>query len=167
MQIQCSPADAARFWARVQMTDECWLWTSAGRVSHGYGYFKAGGRQYHAHRFAWMLTRGPIPEGAFVCHSCDVRACVRPDHLWLGNQETNMADMVSKGRSASGDRNASRRYPERRPRGERNTKARLTTEQVRAIRVDRRTQSATATDYGISQAHVSRIKLRESWQHVR
>jgi hypothetical protein len=112
-----------------------------------------------------MLTNGPIPDGLFVCHSCDNRPCCNPAHLWLGTTDDNMADMVAKGRSASGDRSWSHQHPETQ-RGEQNGHSILTEDQVRAIRADTRSQAAIGADYGIAQAHVSRIKLRQNWKHV-
>lgn len=87
-----------RFWAKVDKTDDCWLWT-AHRQATGYGQFSPSpGHPVGAHRFAWELAHGPIPAGMYVCHHCDVRACVRVDHLFLGSPRDNMADMVAKGR---------------------------------------------------------------------
>jgi hypothetical protein len=103
---------ADRFWALVRKSpdpDGCWEWV--GRIAKdGYG-------QLRAHRFAWTLLHGPIPEGQHVLHKCDNRKCVR--HTFLGTQQDNMDDMVSKGRSATGERNGMRRHPERHHRGPR------------------------------------------------
>ena len=102
----------------------CWLWTGCGSLC-GYGRFGAGGHYgglIPAHRQAWMLFRGPIPDGLEVAHKCDVRWCVNPDHLWLATHAENMADMLAKGRRKDGpvygDRNGSRTRPDRRPRGD-------------------------------------------------
>jgi hypothetical protein len=87
------------FWAKVRRTDGCWEWTGA-RLHSGYGKLGRKGRTYVAHRFAWELVNGAIPDGLFACHRCDNRLCVRPDHLFLGTQKDNIADMLSKGRGS-------------------------------------------------------------------
>src|SRR5690554_4431436 len=85
-----------KFWSRINKTDSCWLWI--GRLNYsGYGVFttRVGIR---AHRFSWELHNGKIPDGMHVLHKCDVRHCVNPSHLFLGNHKDNMNDMIRKGR---------------------------------------------------------------------
>lgn len=92
-----------RFWAKVNKTDSCWLWT-AYRNRKGYGEFGMGGhrgRMYLAHRVSWEMANGTIPDGMYVCHACDVPACVNPSHLWLGTATDNNRDMFAKGRAVS------------------------------------------------------------------
>lgn len=91
-----------RFWARVDKSGDCWLWKGKKHWT-GYGVVRRGPRggqkDYRAHRFAFHLERGPIPSGMDICHRCDVRLCVRPDHLFLGTREDNMRDAAQKGRT--------------------------------------------------------------------
>lgn len=93
---------AERFWDRVEQSDGCWLWV-AGTKNSGYGVFAPTHGEVHmAHRYSWMLANGPIPDGMLVCHTCDVKLCVRPDHLFLGTAKENMDDMRRKGRATWG-----------------------------------------------------------------
>lgn len=85
-----------RFWTKVHKTDTCWLWTAALRC--GYGAFKVDGKAIGAHCYSYAMAHGAIPKGLVVCHSCDVRHCVNPDHLWLGSYKDNMQDASRKGR---------------------------------------------------------------------
>ncbi len=92
-----TPPDA-RFWAKVEKTETCWLWRAAISDT-GYGIFNAGKRRLvGAHRYSWEMSAGPLLPGECVLHKCDVRACVRPDHLFKGSQADNVADMDRKGR---------------------------------------------------------------------
>lgn len=93
--------------ARQRMADKthrtggCWLWSGAiGTGGYGKTYFD--GRYIDTHRVAWMLDHGPIPPGGVIAHRCDVRACVRPDHLFLTTAAGNMADMRQKARDSRG-----------------------------------------------------------------
>jgi HNH endonuclease len=85
-------------WGRVREVGECRVFT--GHLSEqGYGRIGFRGRVDYAHRVAWTFTRGEIPEGMCVLHSCDNPACINPDHLWLGTQGDNMHDKAAKGRA--------------------------------------------------------------------
>ena len=109
-----------RFWAKVDRSggpDACWIWTG-GRKGRGYGEFYKDHRLLGAHRVAWELAIGPIPNGLDCLHSCDNPPCCNPAHLFLGTQADNNADMVAKGRDARGDKNGSRLHPERLVRGD-------------------------------------------------
>lgn len=136
--------------------DECWLWTST-RDNKGYGVFGEGGKTLKAHRRAYELANGPIPNGLCVCHSCDNPPCVNPAHLWAGTLADNNHDMYAKGR----------RPPVI---GERHGHARLTEEKVREIRRSyqgrRGEQRELGRRFGVCQQTIQSIVARETWKHV-
>ena len=144
-----------RFWLYVSKTDDCWLWTGMIRQGSGYGMIRWG-RMQSAHRVSWQLRYGPIPDGMHVLHHCDVPLCVRPDHLFLGTHTENMRDAARKARFHR--------------EGVKNNAARLTEDQVQAIRSKYAaggiSQQALADQYGIGQASVSRIVRRANWDHL-
>lgn len=97
-----SPSVVARFHSKYQQADGCWLWRGA-KTSAGYGSFgidctKHAERTRPAHRVAYVLAHGPIPEGAVVMHACDNPLCVNPAHLSLGTHQDNTLDAIRKGR---------------------------------------------------------------------
>lgn len=131
----------------------CWIWR--GRTSHkGYGYFVVGETKFPAHRVAYQLWNSAIPDGSCVCHACDNRACVRPDHLFLGSPADNSADMKHKGRSC---------------RGRKQWSAKLSEADVIAIRhgiSEGMTQIEAARRYGLDQSTVSLLVTRKTWAYV-
>jgi len=131
----------------------CTLW-SAYKNTRGYGVMMWQGSAQLAHRMAWVNANGrPIPDGLNVCHRCDTPACVNPDHLFLGTHDDNMADRGAKGRTLTG-------------RGTRHWSAKLTEDQVRAIRADTRMGTEIAHALGISSSTVYAIKARQKWAHL-
>lgn len=92
---------AQRFLAKsVRHASGCLIWRGS-RYASGYGSFWYAGKVRSAHRASWLIFRGEIPPGRYVLHRCDVRLCVRPEHLFLGTHQENMDDMAAKGRRAS------------------------------------------------------------------
>lgn len=131
----------------------CWIWTRGTLSQSGYGRVSNGSGHYMmAHRRSWELHKGPIPEGMFVCHRCDNRVCVNPEHLFLGTTADNMADMAGKGRAAS---------------GERHHKAKLTRADATAIRAMPGKYRDIAAMYGVTFGLIGligHIKRGEIWK---
>jgi len=153
---------AVRAWEKVPSgidPDACWKWQ--GTISaYGYGLLSVDRQNRFAHRVIWELTHGPIPDGMCVCHTCDVRDCVNPNHLWLGTNDENMHDMSMKGR-ASRQGHASP--------GESNPSAKLTEDQVREIRrkdAEGMNRPALAAEYGVRYDAIWRIVTRRDWVHI-
>jgi hypothetical protein len=133
----------------VDPETECWNW-SGSTVCGGYGQIGMGSRQagdlrvVNAHIASWLIHFGPIEPGLFVCHRCDNRRCVNPDHLFLGTKADNSRDMVTKGRQAVGFR-----LPQ----------TKLSDEEILAIRgASGVSQLALAKRFGVSQGYVSMIR---------
>jgi len=152
-----------RFWSYVDKSggpDACWIWT--GPVfQQGYGSFYWQRTSQKAHRVVYELEVGRIPKGMLVCHHCDNRLCVRPDHLFLGTHKDNAQDASSKGRLATGDAVAHK--------GEAHHAAKLTKEDVREIRnwaAKGISQREIAKKKGITQTNVSTIIARKTWKHI-
>lgn len=154
----------ASFWAQVDMSAGCWLWTGA-LDRDGYGIFAAKPWQ-RAHRFSYWLHQGSLPAGLYVMHTCDVPACVNPQHLVLGTAEDNASDRDQKGRQFKG---APRPHPEK-SQGERNPAAKLSVEQVRLMRERYASGSVTqrelAVTFGVSPALVSGVVAGKLWKHL-
>ena len=155
------PSAEERFWKHVQKTETCWLWIGP-RDPLGRGRIRFGpeSKSIRVHRFSWILHFGEIPTGMLVCHHCDTSNCVRPDHLFLGTNADNSADMVAKNRQAQGETLSANR------RGVLNVLAKLTEEQVLAIRLDSRPRVQIALEYGITSVNVRHIKRRVTWRHL-
>ena len=145
-----------RFWSKVFKGENCWLWL-AQKTAFGHGRFSVyhPDRNRHipeyAHRWAWMLTHGPIPEGIQVCHHCDNPGCVNPGHLFLGTQADNMFDAMSKGRMCYGLNRSNHK---------------LDPDKVRLIRADTRSRAAIAAAFGVSEGVIQRVRNRTVWKSV-
>lgn len=144
-----------RFWSKVDKSGDCWLWTSP-KNKQGYGVFSRNGTMTLAHRVADELSNGPIPDGMFVCHRCDVPACVNPEHLFHGSHADNMADRNAKGRQA-------------RPRGELSGTSVLN-DQTASLGLWMATlgvpQRAIAYVLNVSQTSISSLVRGRTWKHL-
>lgn len=146
---------ARLFWSKVAIVDDCWLW-QGGLAPSGYGYFTIKPvRNVHAHRAAWILTFGAIPDGLFVLHGCDNKRCVNPAHLFLGTQRDNIRDFDGKGL---------------RQRGEQHPRTRHTAEDIREMRRLRAEEGlsfrAIGQRFGIRAEAVWKIFHGKRWGHV-
>jgi len=154
-----------RFWGYVachEGQDACWLW-QGGCFTNGYGQFRVGAQKLRAHRFAWKLFYGAIPKGMLVCHRCDKKGCVRPDHLFLGTQKDNIADMDAKGRRVVS------RAPRPSMQGEGNAAAKLTAGSVQMIRSFHAggvSYRQLAKTFRISCSQVANIVCGRNWRQT-
>lgn len=145
------------FWRQVDKESHppCWSWTGA-RFPGGYGATRFQDKNISAHRLSYTLAFGKIPEGMYVCHTCDNRSCVNPEHLFLGTHEDNTLDMVAKGRQAKGEHNAH---------------AKLTDSDVIEIRALFATGKYTRTELGkrfhVDISQISNIVEYRQWKHVK
>lgn len=160
------PAARRRFASLVRWApgEACWEWAGFRQPRPGgilsYGPFCVRKRKTLAHRMAWMLVHGPIAAGLVVRHRCDNVACVRPDHLLVGTQAENLADMRARGRAC---------FPQIRT-GAAHHAARLTPEKVRELRAlyaaGGISFAAMGEHFGIHPTSAHAIVKRESWRHV-
>lgn len=143
------------FWQRAILTadiDKCWEW-QRGFEKDGYGHAHIQGKQWKAHRYAWKLANG-YNSTLNICHKCDNRRCINPNHLFEGTHKDNSQDMVQKGRVQ---------------RGERHFLSHLTDVDVLEIRamVGRgHTHQSTADQFGVVRETVSQIIQRKTWKHI-
>lgn len=171
-----------RFWAKVDKSGDCWLWTGL-RSKQGYGKFYLEGRTLGAHRVALALSMGlAVPvDDLWTLHHCDNPPCVNPAHLYLGTPSDNVRDMVVRRRQPRGNDHWTHREPQRLTRGddhwtrrdgglagERNGRAKLTAQDVADIRAAYAaeggpSQSELGRRYGVTQVQISSIIRRKAW----
>ena len=167
MQIKVTPLVEKMFFAQIEIDPktQCWIWMGS-RSYHGYGLFTVWDhvKNVKAHRFSWVLHQGNIPEGLWVRHQCDVRACVNPAHLQLGTAADNTADMMRRRRHQSqGDPVAYRRSRE-------GSVAKLTAEEVMQARSLYATGNYSAQDladqFGVAGSTMGHALRGGNWGHL-
>lgn len=173
---------------RIEVSERgCWLWTGA-LTANGYARAKLSGHMDYAHRFSYEVYVGPIPEGRFVLHHCDVRHCVNPDHLYAGTHQQNMDDRNNRGRTSSGDDHWSRTNPdslrrgrdhprrqdpsrwiENQRRGSEVATSKLDEQKVllaRELYAKGQTQKSLGEQFGVSQTVMGAALTGKTWAHV-
>lgn len=140
------------FWSKVdcEHPSGCWLWAAAIRQGTGYGHFQ----NQLAHRVAYELTLGPIPDGMWVLHTCDVKRCVNPEHLYVGTSADNTRDAVVRDRVVFGEQVFGAKL------------APNAVAEIRSRRATGETLSLLATHFGVTEATISHIALRKTWRRV-
>jgi hypothetical protein len=151
------PIQLAHFWSKVEIGGPamCWIWTGArkGRDAE-YGKF----RDWSAHRYAYEMHRGPIPDGLMVRHMCGNKRCVNPDHLELGTAQDNFKDRYALGERTGGVGG----------RGESNPRSKISEADARYIyeNPDKLTGSQLARKFSVSPATICLIRQGKRWAHV-
>jgi len=139
----------------------CWNWSRAIEPQTGYGAVKFFSKKMNTHRVVWILLYGKLDRHTYVCHHCDNRKCINPEHLFIGTQKDNMIDCSKKGRINSAN-NA--------PKGESHQGAKLTTEQVLEIRRLWSEEKMRIVDieklYPVCWVNIYDIIHRKIWKHV-
>ncbi len=146
------PSFETRFWSKVRKgrSTHCWLWV--GSIHEvGYGRIRRNNKIVYTHRAVWELTYGPIPKGAFVCHHCDVRHCVRPSHLFLGDLRSNAADRNKKGRQAKGERVHTAKL------------SRTQRDDIRRLRLEGLTLESLGKRFGVNHSTIWALLSDKSW----
>jgi len=157
--MKLTQRDITRFTAGVTQTEGCWLWNRS-LDGKGYGQLMIDGKIRRAHRVAYYLAHGDIPEGMVILHTCDTPRCCNPAHLKLGTQIENLVDMRQKGRHAHGETNGS---------------AILTAALVAQIRSEYvpgsrwhpgASHEYLAGKYGVDRKTISDLLARKTWAHI-
>ena len=148
-------SEKCNFLGSFRMENDCWIWRNSNKKT-GYGILNYQGKAISAHRYSYQLFVGEIPEKLEICHKCDNRRCVNPEHLFLGSKSENMQDAIKKGRFSN---------------GENHYQAKLTENQVREIRNLRQDKPwlsyrEIGECYGLSTESIYGICKRRTWKHI-
>lgn len=143
--------DIDRFNSKYKIMDnDCWEWQYK-LTTKGYGRFRFNNKTYRAHRISYEIHNGAIPSGMHVLHKCDNRKCVNPDHLFIGTNDDNVKDKLSKNRQCKGINQGL---------------SKLTEQQVLEIRNSNESQVTLAKKYNVTQSLICFVKNRKIWTHI-
>ncbi len=142
------------FYKNAKFNNDCLEWQKYTN-RHGYGYVALNGKNWSIHRLSYYFTYGEIPKGKWILHKCDNRKCIKPEHLYLGDNKQNVKDRMMRGRSAKGENNG---------------QSKLTETQVRSIKrllSKKWTQCSIAERFGVHQSTIFSIKHNEYWKDIK
>lgn len=143
---------------KIKKTATCWLYTGAV-TKNGYVNLTVNKKQILGHRYFYLKFVGKIPKGMCVCHKCDIRNCLNPEHLFLGTQKDNVQDMIKKGRQVVFGL-----------KGEKNANSKLSEKQVLEIRKlwenNCHCSSKLARQFNVNRVTIIRIITRDNWKHI-
>lgn len=161
---------------RIQKKEDCWEWMGS-LTKVGYGKIQVKNKNYTTHRLSYEIFKGQIPDGNMICHSCDNKKCINPEHLWVGSAKDNMHDMIQKGRKVAKTgwkhteetKQKFKLRPHSDRRGEKHHLSKLTSEDVLNIR--KMIESGEkiidiARKYNVDQSAISNIKRKRNWSHI-
>ena len=159
-----SDKDIERFWSKVDIrnTDGCWNWI-ASKNKKGYGEFYLKNVPHlHAHQISWMIVRGNISNGMCVLHKCDNPSCVNPTHLFLGTNQDNVNDKMTKGRWKS-----KFLYGKNHPQHGTNSKFNKLSDsdvlKIRELKAQGNTLRGLAKQFGVSHGVINNIIQKRKW----
>ncbi len=148
-------SEMCKFLSQIEKNN-CWIW-KGGLGRHGYAQHRMNNTPIVAYRAAWILFKGEIPKGICVCHRCDNKKCVNPDHLFLGTQSDNMKDMLEKGRRRKDLK------------GQDVPHSRLKDKDIKDIfemRKNRYKIREIAEVFKVHKTHIGKILQRKKWKHI-
>ena len=155
--VRNGKTEKERFFNKVNKNTNSFCWEWLGHIdTHGYGQFWSKGKKIKAHRFSYNLFKGSIQNKFLVCHTCDNRKCLNPDHLWLGTHKDNSKDCVAKGRHPW--KNQSPRF------------YKFTEDQINLIREQQllgKSYTVLAAEFNTCISNIHYIVKRSSWKHLK
>lgn len=153
--VKFTEREISNFLSRISKQENgCWHWTGYV-MKNGYGIFRpAGNDRILAHRASFLIHHGILPEGRHVCHKCDNRKCVNPDHLFAGTRQQNMDDAVAKQRVHPGSKTGGSVLVESQ------------VLEIRELRKQGFRNVELAAMFGVCSASISLICSRHTWKHI-
>lgn len=142
-----------KFWAKVDKTSNpngCWIFGNG----KGYQMFGPEYNSMYAHRFSYTIHKGQIPNGLFVCHTCDNPKCVNPSHLWLGTNKDNVNDKIAKGRQLKGSQIPASKLTE------------ADVYAIRSAKYYRGINTDLAKKYKVRREHICKLRAGQGWSHL-